>query len=73
MHTTRELALRALYEIWQKDGKPKDVLEYLSESLEKRDRAFLMELVYGVVRFRDTLDWVLQEFLKKPSGIGRLP
>lgn len=63
--------MAALHEIWQKDGKPKDVLEYLSESLEKRDRAFLMELVYGVVRFRDTLDWALKEFLKKPSGVGR--
>lgn len=71
MQTTRELALKALHEIWQGGTKPKDVLEDLSESLDKRDRAFLMELVYGVVRFRDTLDWALEDFLKKPSGLGQ--
>jgi 16S rRNA (cytosine967-C5)-methyltransferase len=70
MHTTRELALAAVHDIWERDKKPKDVLEDLSEPLEKRDRAFLMELVYGVVRFRDTLDWALREFLRKPSGLG---
>ncbi|MCL4476377.1 MAG: 16S rRNA (cytosine(967)-C(5))-methyltransferase RsmB [Nitrospirae bacterium] len=70
MQTTRELALKALHEIWQRGRKPKDVLDDLSESLDKRDRAFLMELVYGVVRFRDTLDWALEDFLKKPSGLG---
>jgi 16S rRNA (cytosine967-C5)-methyltransferase len=70
MEKTRELALRALDEIWQEGKKPKDVLERVSESLDGRDRAFLMELVYGVVRFRDTLDWVLKKFLKKPSGLG---
>jgi 16S rRNA (cytosine967-C5)-methyltransferase len=71
MKTTRELALRALDEIWQKDKKPKNVLEDLSQFLDSRDRAFLMELVYGVVRFRDTLDWALKKFLKKPSALGR--
>ena len=70
MQTTRELALKALHEIWQRGRKPKDVLDDLFESLDKRDRAFLMELVYGVVRFRDTLDWALEDFLKKPSGLG---
>jgi len=71
MQTTRELALEALREIWQGGRKPKDVLEEVSESMDKRDRAFLMELVYGVVRFRDTLDWVLAKLLKKPSGLSR--
>ena len=69
METTRELALEALRDIWQRGRKPRDVLEDLSESLDKRDRAFLMELVYGVARFRDTLDWALEDFLKKPSGL----
>ncbi|HHX76872.1 MAG TPA: 16S rRNA (cytosine(967)-C(5))-methyltransferase RsmB [Firmicutes bacterium] len=30
-----------------------------------RDKAFLTELVYGVVRYKLTLDWVLSLFLKK--------
>jgi 16S rRNA (cytosine967-C5)-methyltransferase len=71
MTTTRALALIALEAIWQGEQKPKDVLEDLSDSIDRRDRAFLMELVYGVVRFRDTLDWVLAGLLKKPSGLSR--
>lgn len=70
MPDTRELAVTALYEIWQKEKKPKNALEYLSESLKSRDRAFLMEIVYGVLRYRDLLDWTLKAFLKKPSGLS---
>lgn len=70
MPNTRDLALTALQEIWQHGKKPKAVLEYAGSSLDKRDRAFLMEIVYGVVRFRDTLDWLLKRFLKKPSGLS---
>ncbi len=70
MPNTRALALMALLEIWQRGGKPKTALEDVMVPLDKRDRAFLMELVYGVVRYRDTLDWILNRFLKKPSGLG---
>lgn len=69
--TTRELALTALHEIWQRGKKPKKVIEGLFESLDTRERSFLMELVYGVLRYRDTLDWALREFLKRPSGLSR--
>ncbi|MGD0883596.1 MAG: 16S rRNA (cytosine(967)-C(5))-methyltransferase RsmB [Thermodesulfovibrionales bacterium] len=67
---TRELALNALHEISEKGKKPKDVIETLAPSLDKRERSFLMELVYGVLRYRDTLDWLLKAFLKRPSGLG---
>jgi 16S rRNA (cytosine967-C5)-methyltransferase len=70
MQTTRELALAALHEIWQMGSKPKHVFERLSISLDDRERSFLMELVYGVLRYRDTLDWALKKFLKKPSGLS---
>lgn len=70
MTKVRGLALDALHDIWQRGGKPKAVLERLSQPLDGRDRAFLMELVYGVLRYRDTLDWVLKVFLRKPSGLG---
>ncbi|HAM49236.1 MAG TPA: 16S rRNA (cytosine(967)-C(5))-methyltransferase RsmB [Nitrospiraceae bacterium] len=66
---TRELALVALLEIWQRGKKPKDVLENLYPQIDKRERSFLMELVYGVLRHRDTLDWILKAFLKRPSGL----
>lgn len=67
---TRQLALTALLKIFQKSAKPKEVLEELSVGLDKRDRAFLMEIVYGVLRYRDYLDWMLRDFLKKPSGLS---
>ncbi len=70
MLTTRELALAALHEIWQTGSKPKHALEDLSEHLDTRERSFLMELVYGTLRYRDTLDWALKRFLRKPSGLG---
>jgi 16S rRNA (cytosine967-C5)-methyltransferase len=70
MPTTRNHALTALYEVGEKGRKPKEVIEQLSESLDARERSFLMELVYGVLRYRQTLDWVLKGLLKKPSGLG---
>lgn len=70
MSCVRELAINALYEIWGKGKKPKEAIENLSTPLDKRDRAFLMELVYGVLRYRDTLDWVLKDFLKKPFKLS---
>jgi len=70
MPNTRALALMALLEIWHRGGKPKTVLEDIRAPLNKRDRAFLMELVYGVVRYRETLDWILKKFLKKPTGLS---
>jgi len=47
-------------------------MEILASSLDRRDRAFLMEIVYGVLRYRDTLDWILGHFLKKTSGLGSM-
>jgi 16S rRNA (cytosine967-C5)-methyltransferase len=70
MKNTRELAIAALEEVAQRGAKPKDVLDRLSGSLDSRDRAFLMELVYGALRHRDILDWVLKAFLKKASGLA---
>jgi 16S rRNA (cytosine967-C5)-methyltransferase len=71
MPSARELALTALHEIWQQGSKPKTALEHAGALLDKRDRAFLMEIVYGVVRFRDTLDWLLKRRLKRHSALSR--
>jgi 16S rRNA (cytosine967-C5)-methyltransferase len=70
MPNTRLLAINALLEIFQKDARPKQSVESRAVSLDKRDRAFLMEIVYGVLRFRDTLDWIMKHFLKNPSKLG---
>lgn len=70
MSSVRYLAVTALNKIFNKGIKPKEVLDELSFNLDKRDRAFLMEIVYGVLRYRDYLDWMLRDFLKRPSGLS---
>ncbi|MEJ2683869.1 MAG: 16S rRNA (cytosine(967)-C(5))-methyltransferase RsmB [Candidatus Sulfobium sp.] len=67
---TRLSAITALNEILSSDVRPKQSIEALAVSFDRRDRAFLMELVYGVLRHRDTLDWMLAPFLRKPERLG---
>ncbi|MCL4456037.1 MAG: 16S rRNA (cytosine(967)-C(5))-methyltransferase RsmB [Nitrospirae bacterium] len=71
MPSTRQIAVTALNKIFNKGIKPKEALDELSVDLDKRDRAFLMEIVYGVLRYRDYLDYMLKDFLKKPSGLSQ--
>lgn len=60
----------ALVNILEQSVKSGDAVEEFLPGLERRDRAFLMELVNGVLRHRDYLDWMLKDFLKKPGGIS---
>lgn len=70
MHSSpRDRALRALGLILVKARKPKEAIEDLAGDLDQRDRAFVMEVVYGVLRHRDYLDYLLQHFLKRFSGV----
>jgi 16S rRNA (cytosine967-C5)-methyltransferase len=71
MPSTRHIAVTALNKIFNKGIKPKEALDELSGDLDKRDRAFLMEIIYGVLRYRDYLDYMLKGFLKKPSGLSQ--
>jgi 16S rRNA (cytosine967-C5)-methyltransferase len=70
MNNVRLLAIESLLDIFLRGTRPKQSIESRSVSLEKRDRAFLMEVVYGVLRHRDTLDWILHHFLKNISKLG---
>lgn len=70
MSQTRPLAIQALIEIFSRDERPKTALAGISGGLDKRERAFLMEMVYGVIRFRDTLDWILENYMKNPAKAG---
>lgn len=70
MSSLRAAAVSCLIDIFDRGMKPKQTIEAASPSLADRDRSFLMEIVYGVTRFRDTLDWVLGHFLKNPSRLG---
>jgi hypothetical protein len=60
--TPRRRAIDALESLFADARKPKQALDSIDRNLEERDRAFLMELVYGVVRHRDCLDWMLSGF-----------
>ena len=64
MQSTRELALRVLYQIEYEEAYPNLALsKALSESeLEERDRAFVSENVYGVLRNQIALDYVIRSY-----------
>ncbi len=70
MITTRQLAVLALNKILDRGIKIKDAIDEVSSTLDKRERSFLMEIVYGVLRYRYYLDWMLKDFLKRPSGFS---
>jgi 16S rRNA (cytosine967-C5)-methyltransferase len=67
---TRSSAVRALIDILSRDVRPKHAVDAFSQHLDKRDRSFIMEIVYGVLRYRDTLDWILGHFLENPAKAG---
>src|SRR5829696_8284006 len=69
----RAAALSVLLASHSSDGALEDELEKQSSHLimEARDRALLMELVYGVLRRQETIDWRLASVLEKP--LARLP
>ncbi len=49
------------------EGAPADrLLEEARQGLDGRDRAFLLELVYGVLRNRARIDWLLDRFSAQP-------
>ncbi len=68
MSTVRELAVKALSRIGR-DARPKEEIESLGAGLDARDRAFLVELVYGSLRYRITLEWMLARFLDRPGDL----
>jgi 16S rRNA (cytosine967-C5)-methyltransferase len=70
MSEARLFAIQCLLEIFKRGKRPKKSLEDIASSLDRRDRSFHMEIVYGVLRYRDTIDWILDHFLENPSKLG---
>lgn len=68
--SARQTALRCLDRIFSSSLHPKDALDDYGSGLEQRERAFAKELLYGVLRHRDYLDWILDFFLKRRSGLS---
>jgi 16S rRNA (cytosine967-C5)-methyltransferase len=64
--TARAYALEALYDVIEKGEQPK-ILFNKAGCLDKRDRAFAMELLFGVLRYLFKIDYVLRQFMHRPD------
>ncbi|MCX8069971.1 MAG: 16S rRNA (cytosine(967)-C(5))-methyltransferase RsmB [Thermodesulfovibrionales bacterium] len=69
MDQSRVTALKAIKSVFSENAKPKDTLSLLANDDLPQDRAFIMELLYGVIRYRDLLDWIIDRFLKTRESI----
>jgi 16S rRNA (cytosine967-C5)-methyltransferase len=70
MGDVRASVLVSLSAVLGGGAKPKEEVERHAGGFTRRDTALLTELLYGVVRHRDTLDWTLAKFLARPGRIG---
>ena len=61
---SRAVAIRIVAEWMQTGAFPGQLLEAVTN-----DRAFVMELVYGVVRWRRHLEWVVQKYAPSPPAL----
>ncbi len=61
----REIAFRVLRIVEKRRFVPREELDPALSRMEDRDRAFLKELVWGVLRRRVYLDWIINRFLNK--------
>ncbi len=64
----RDVALLVLKEVDEKAAYANIVLDRMLETkeLDKLERAFATELVYGTLRRLNTVDWFLEQVLKRP-------
>ncbi len=63
----RATALEVLIQVERKGQKIDQALEQAyGEGLSVKDRGLVTELVYGVLRHRNRLDWALGQFCRKP-------
>ncbi|MCX7921871.1 MAG: 16S rRNA (cytosine(967)-C(5))-methyltransferase RsmB [Clostridia bacterium] len=62
--STREIALKILYDINEKGAYSNiSINKYLEgHELKSIDRAFITDMVYGAVKWRLTIDWIIEQF-----------
>jgi 16S rRNA (cytosine967-C5)-methyltransferase len=70
MGDVRASVLVSLAAVFEGGAKPKEEVERHAGNFARRDTALLTELLYGVIRHRDTLDWILANFLTRPGKTG---
>ena len=73
--TARSVALAILQKIERHRQFANEALDQLVEkaSPHKLDRGLIFELVYGVLRYRETLDWRLNLVADRPTSRVPLP
>jgi len=71
--SARELALQILSRLNTGRGRARDLLnkKMREQELARSDRAFLSELVYGTIRWRGNLDWIIRQFIS-PRNLKKL-
>ena len=70
MTRTRLAAVSCLIDILHQGVRPKKSLEQSSQNLDRRDKAFLMEIVYGVMRNLYALDAVIGSFIRNTKKLN---
>ena len=61
----REISLKILTNVLLKEKKLKDEFDYFSKQIDKKNVNFLKNLVYGVLRFKESIDEKIKEYYKK--------
>lgn len=69
MTRTRISAVSCLIDILKHGTRPKKSLDQFSQTLDRRDRAFLMEIVYGVMRNLYALDAIIARFIRNTKTL----
>lgn len=66
LNWVRENALKILLIINDGNEYAHDILDKVirSQSLSDQDRAFLTEIIYGSIRWRGNLDWIMSRFIR---------
>ena len=69
----RSAALTILLKFYRRQQFADDAVDHLLQTttVNERDRGLIFELVYGVLRHRETLDWRLNQIADRP--MSRLP
>ena len=69
MPSVRKYAIKTLEKVISDRAQPKDAVDEVAADLDRRDRAFLMELVGGTLRNYLRLKWISERFIDKPGGL----
>ncbi len=64
-------ALYSLKDVLHGGKRPKDCIQRYGSVLDRRDRAMLQEILYGVLRNLYYLDWRLKHYLTKPDRLKK--